>query len=70
MSSFNGLPTYWKRFLYDIPAMVKQLGITTYFLTLPCAELRREELPYIIIKLNNFGLSEREIKKFDLSAKV
>ena len=42
--------------------MVKQLGISTYFLTLPCAELGWEELPYIINKLNNLGLSDGELK--------
>ena len=42
--------------------MVKQLGTPTYFLTLQCADLRWEELPYIIKKLNNHGLSDRELK--------
>ena len=43
--------------------MVKQLGISTYFLTLSCADLKWKELPYIVNKLNNFGLSEEEFKK-------
>ena len=43
-------------FLYDVLAMVKQLGILTYFLTLPFAEVRWEELPYIVNKLNSLGL--------------
>ena len=42
--------------------MVKQLTISTYFLTLPFADLRGEELPYIINKLNNLGLSDEELK--------
>ena len=42
-------------------AMVKQLGILTYFLTLSCADLRWEELPFII-KLNNLGFNEEELK--------
>ena len=42
--------------------MIKQLGIPTYFLTLSSADLRWEELPYIINKLNNLGLSEEELK--------
>ena len=41
--------------------MVKQLGILTYFLTLSCADLRWEELPFII-KLNNLGFNEEELK--------
>ena len=61
MSSVKGTPAYWKQFLYDVLAMVKQLGIPTYFLTLSCADLRSEELPYIINKLNNHGLIEEEL---------
>ena len=62
MSSAKGTPAYWKQFLFDVLAMVKQLGIPTYFLTLSCADLRWEELPYIINKLNNLGLSDKELK--------
>ena len=57
MSSVKGTPAYWKQFVYDVLAMVKQLGIPTYFLTLSCADLRWKELPYISNKLNNLGLS-------------
>ena len=46
MSSVKGTPAYWKQILYDVLTIVKQLGIPTYFLTLPCADLRWEELPY------------------------
>ena len=42
--------------------MAKQLGIPTYFLTLSCAGRKWDELPHIIKKLNNFGLSDEEIK--------
>ena len=42
--------------------MVKQLEIPTYFLTLSCPDLRWEELPYIINKLNNLGLRDEELK--------
>ena len=40
MSSVKGAPAYWKQFLYDVLAMVKQLWIPPYFLTLSCADLR------------------------------
>ena len=58
MSSVKGAPAYCKRFLYDVLAMVKQLEILAYFLTLSCADLRREEPVYIIKKSNNFRLSK------------
>ena len=40
MSSVKGTTAYWKQLLYDVLAMVKQLGIPKYFLTLFCADLR------------------------------
>ena len=42
--------------------MVKQSGIPTYFLTLSCADLSWEELPYIISKLNNLVLRDEKLK--------
>ena len=60
MNSVRRIPTYCKHFLYDVLAM--QLGIRTYFLTLSCADLRREEIMYIFDKLNNLGLSDEELK--------
>ena len=62
MSSVKGTSAYWKQFLYDVLVMVKQLGIPKYFLTLSRADLRWEELPYIINRLNNLGLGEEELK--------
>ena len=62
MTSFKETPAYLKQFLYDFLAMVKQLGIPTYFLTLSCADIRWQELSHIINKLNNMELSEEEIR--------
>ena len=45
--------------------MIKQLGIPTYFLMLLCADLRWEELSYIINKLSNLGLSDEELKNLN-----
>ena len=59
ISSIQGTAAYWKQFLYDLLAMVKQSGIPTYFLTLSYADLRWEEPPYIINKLNN--LSKKKV---------
>ena len=59
MSSVKGTLAYWKQFLYDVLVMVKELGIPTYFLTLSCADLRWEELPYIINKLKTLDFATR-----------
>ena len=65
MNLVNGTPAYWKHFFYDVMVMVKQLKIPTYFLTLSCADLRWEELPYIINKLNNLSLSDEELRNLN-----
>ena len=43
-----GTPPYWQTFMYEVVAMVKQLGIPTWFMTLSCADLRWPELFQII----------------------
>ena len=40
MGSFKGRPRHWNQILYSVLAIVKQLGIPTYFLALSCADLR------------------------------
>ena len=62
LNSVKGTPAHWKQFLYDLFAIVKQLGTPTYFLTLLCTDLRREELPYAINKLNKLDISDEELK--------
>ena len=34
-----GKPPYWQKFMYEVVAMVKQLGIPTWFTTLYCLVL-------------------------------
>ena len=65
MSTIKGTPAYWKKFLFEVLAMVKQLGLPTYFMTLSCADLRWNELPSIISKLKGLDLSEEEISQMD-----
>ena len=38
MSSEKSTPAYWKYFRFEVLAMVKQLGIPTYFLISSCAD--------------------------------
>ena len=61
MNSIKGSPAYWKSMLSDVLAMVKQLGIPSFFLTLSCADLRWDEFPEIISKLNGKDVSSEEI---------
>ena len=51
MNSIKGTPAYWEKFLHEVLAMVKQLGLPTFFMTLSCADLRWNELMSIIFVL-------------------
>ena len=62
MNAIKGTPAYWKRFLLEVLAMVRQLGVPTFFLTLSCADLRWFELPFILSKLYNLNLTDDEIR--------
>lgn len=56
-----GTPPYWQKFMYEVVAMVKQLGISTWFMTLSCDDLRWPELFQIIGKSQGFNLTDKEI---------
>ena len=65
MSTIKGTPEYWKKFIFQVLAMVKQIGLPTYFMTLSCADLRWVELPSIISKLNGSSKFDEEISQMD-----
>ena len=52
MSSIKGTPSYWKKFKAEVLAMVKQLGISTFFLTLSCPDLWWKEFLEVMQKPN------------------
>ena len=57
-----GTPPYWQKFMYEVIAMVKQLGIPTWFMTLSCADLRWTELFQIIGRTQGLNLTDEEIE--------
>ena len=63
MSSIKVTPAYWKKFLFEVLAVVKQLGIPTFFMNLSFENLRWNELVEIISKLNRLDFSDDVIKK-------
>ncbi len=48
--------------MYKVVAMVKQLGIPTWFMTLSCADLRWPELFQIIAKCNGKNMTDEEVE--------
>ena len=61
MNGIKGTPAYWEKFLFNVLAMVKQLGVPTLFMTFFTTNLRWIELMYIISKLNKQYPSENDI---------
>ena len=65
MNSIKGTPAYWKKFLHEVLAMVKQLGLPKFFMTLCCADLRWNELISIISAFKGEILKEEAINRLD-----
>lgn len=60
MNSVKWTPSIWKNFKSEVLAMVEQLGVATFFLTLSCADLRWKEFIKILQQLNKteFDISD------------
>ena len=56
-----GTPPYWQKFMYEVVAMVKQLGIPTWFMTLSCADLGWPELFQIIARTQGKNLTNEQV---------
>ena len=65
MSTIKSTSAYWKHFLLDTIAKVKQLVLPTFFKTLSCADLHWNELISIIAKLNRANLLKEYINNMD-----
>ena len=57
-----GTPPYWQKFMYEVVAMVKQLGIPSWFMTLSCADLRWSELFHIIARTKGMNLTDERVE--------
>ena len=67
MRQIPGSPPYWQKFIYEVVAMVKQLGIPTWFMTLSCADLRWPELFQIIARIKGTNMSDKEVEALSYS---
>ena len=64
-----GSPPYWQKFMYEVIAMVQQLGIPTWFLTLSCADLRWNELFHILSRIKGENITDEEIDNLSYNEK-
>jgi len=54
-------PPYWKKFLCEVIAMVRQLGIPIWFTRLSCARLRWPELFQILAGIQGNDLTDKQV---------
>ena len=64
VNTIKRTPAYWKIFFLDVLAVIKELELSTFFLTFSCADLRCNELISIISKLEGNVLSDEHRYKF------
>ena len=69
LRSIPGSPPYWQKFMYEVIAMVQQLGIPTWFMTLSCADLRWPDLFCILSKIKGNPMTDEEIENLSYSEK-
>ena len=61
MKNIPGSPSYWKRFMYEVIAIIKQLGPPSWWMTLSCADLRWNVICKILSKLKGKEMTDDEI---------
>ena len=69
MKNIPGSPAYWKTFLFDVLAMIKQLGPPTWWMTFSCPDLRWNEIYKILSKLKGREMSDAEIANMTYNEK-
>ena len=69
LRAIPGSPPYWQKFMFEVIAMVHQLGIPTWFMTLSCADLRWPELFHILARIKGENLSDDDIENLSYNEK-
>ena len=65
MGNIKGTTAYRKKNLFEVLAMVKQVGLPTFFINLICVDLRWDELISIIASLRGEKLQDEDIQNMD-----
>ena len=61
LKNVRGSPAYWQRVLYDVMAMVRQLGIPTWFLTLSAADMQWPEIIQSIARQYGKNFTDEDV---------
>ena len=69
LKQVRGTPAYWQKVHYDVLAMVRQLGIPTWFLTLSAADMKWPDVIQIIARQYGTILTKEEVINMPWSKK-
>ena len=69
LKEVRGTPAYWQKVHYEVLAMIRQLGIPTWFLTLSAADMKWPEVIQIIARQYGTFLSEEEVSNLSWEEK-
>ena len=62
LKTVRGSPAYFQSFFYDLLAMIRQLGVPCFFMTLSAADMQWPELLQQIAKQYGTNLSDADVK--------
>ena len=69
LKEVRGTPAYWQKVHYEVLAMIRQLGIPTWFLTLSAADMKWPEVIQIIARQYGTSLTEEQVSNLSWEQK-
>lgn len=71
LENLSSSPSYWKKEVQENRAMIRQLGIPNFFITLSSAETQWNELLKILMKVaKNIDISKENAENLSFEAKA
>jgi hypothetical protein len=62
LKNIGGSPAYWQMCMFDLLAMVRKLGVFTWFLKLSSADLQWTDIKQIIAQQHGVQLTDEEVQ--------
>ena len=69
LKNVRGSPAYYQRTFYDLLAMIRQLGVPTWFLTLSAADMKWPDVIQTIAKQYGVTISDNEVLEMSFEEK-
>ena len=69
LKNVRGSPAYFQKVMYDVLAMIRQLGLPTWFLTLSAADMQWPDVIQTIARQYGTTLTEEDVKSMSFEEK-